>query len=310
MSNLRINQLREARKRPQTLLLGYLTLRSKNHNSLICIFEGNDDVQFYQAFFSKNERNIDFIPFTCNGKDNVLELRKLLTDNCEEKENNYLTAYFIDKDFDDYKGYQPSNNIYCTPTYSIENILVSEHILKNLMQGEFHCNDEDGTEDTQAILTLYRERLKEFTTIFKEINLLIYHARINTITLTNIEDDIRKYVKINIDKIEQKYDSNAALSLLGYSIIPDSKKLSETKKAFEKLDPLNDWRGKFLFSFFIKFLSDLKEDRCNKTPSYFKKSKKVNFNPHNDIIRILASIAKTPACLNKFISHLASICNH
>ena len=55
--------------------------------------------------FFLRDKNIDFIPFVCGGKDKVFELRELLKINYEEKLHNYLTAFFIDKDFDNYKGY-------------------------------------------------------------------------------------------------------------------------------------------------------------------------------------------------------------
>ena len=146
--------------------------------------------------------------------------------------------------------------------------------------------------------------MQEFIEIFKYINLLIYYARTTGKKIKNIDDSIKKYVKITIKKVEQKYDKEKIV----YDLLeefPDCELFLEKKKIFIKLDPLKDWRGKFFYSFFVKFLSVLKEDRINKNPIYFKKYKKVNFNPHSDIIRTLASISEAPECLKKFISNLS-----
>lgn len=305
MNDERMEKLRKERSSSCVALLKYKMLRSKHQKNLICVFEGNDDIQFYQTFFNRRDEKISFIPFNCEGKDNVLKLRELLKTNQEERSNNCLTAFFIDKDFDGYKDYQPGDDIYCTPTYSIENILVGEEILKELIQGEFHCNNEDGVDDVQKILNIYRERLGEFKDVFFDINLLIYYARTERKKLRGIERDIRRYAEISIDKIEKKYDENTMLDLLDSADRPDDALLFAKKETFSKLDPIKDWRGKFLYQFFIKFLSDLKCDRGKKFPKYFKKKKKMTFNPDVDVVRALASIAEIPVCLNAFLNNLS-----
>ena len=305
MSEARTNSMREARRNVHVNLLKYNKIRSQLNGILICVFEGHDDTTFYGSLFKKVAPEKVYTGFNCNGKDQVLALRDKLRENVERCENEKLcpVVFFIDKDFDGYKNYQPGNDLYCTPTYSIENLLVGKDVLKELLKGEFHCNDEYALDEIKKIIQLYEKSWAAFIEAFRHVNHLIYYARKNNIRLNNIEKNINSYITVKIDRVKLKCDRISLSKLVGLSSPPDDLLLNETLNDFLRLDPATEWRGKFIFEFFRKFLCILKEDAGSKTPIYFTRRKNIRFNPTGDIIRTLASIINPPPCLVKFISH-------
>jgi hypothetical protein len=302
MSEDRTEKLRKAREIPQVELQKYHLLRSKNGTKLICAFEGHDDVTFYDTIFNNINPNIKYAPFVCNGKDKVLALRDILARNVAS--DAALVRFLVDADFDGLKGKLPGSDIYLTPCYSIENLLVGRPILEKLLRGEFRCHDEHGDADIENIGNLFELRLTEFNACMREANQLLFFARTTDIKLAPIDDKLTaKYLSMSLKPITVVGSHAQLCTLLGYENPPDASALSVCKQAFDLLDPSMDWRGKFLFAFFRKFLSHIKDDRGTKTPVHFKKKGNMTFSPENDIIRTLTTLIAVPECLRAFVSN-------
>jgi hypothetical protein len=209
--------------------------------------------------------------------------------------------YFIDKDFDGLKGHPAGNDLYCTHTYSIENILVNLKVLKMLLQGEYRCNDENGSEDISNISELYCNRLTEFIQIIKNANQIIHYARTENLSCCSIDNDLKKYASINLEHVKPAESESELWRIVGMLSEVSLDVLASREQDFISLDPIQDWRGKYYFAFFRKFLADLKDDRGSKAPKYFKQRANMSFSPQADIIRPLASIVDIPQCLSIFI---------
>ncbi len=302
MSAERLDALREARQRAPVVLQRYNNLRSRVSGKLVCAFEGPDDVAFYDAMLPRIKADFEHIPFVCSGKDKVLQLREILQRNVAA--DSKLVLYFIDRDFDGSKGHDEGSDLYITPCYSIENLIVGSAMLTRLLRGEYRCNDEHAETDVAAICQLFEERLAEFHAAMHEVNFLLFFARKNMLRLASIDNDIRKYISISLATISLKVNTAEIAKLLGYDAAPDPAALQPLASDFAMLNPLLDWRGKFLFAFFRKFLAAIREDRGTKKPNipqHFKGRADVNFQPEGDIVRNLASMINVPDCLRRFI---------
>lgn len=298
----RLEKLRAGREIPQVVLQKYNQLRTKFPGTLVCAFEGADDVTFYDTVFTRVRGELRYVPFVCKGKDQVLSLRTMLERNVST--DAQLVRYFVDNDFDGLKGHLPSEDIYCTPCYSIENALVNDRILIGLLRSEFRCNDEYGDGDIRKSLDIFKDRLTEFQQAIESANKLIFYARRSLTMLSDIEEDLSKYVKITLREVSSIANEDELCRLVGFKVPPDSSELTTADVAFKKLNAGDDWRGKFIFGFFKKFLSELKEDRGRKNPEIFAKRGKMTFSPGHDIIRTLSVLMSVPKCLEEFVCKL------
>jgi len=302
MSEERLEKMRAALDKPQVLLQKYNILRTRHAGKWICAFEGHEDVAFYDVLFDKVGVQFNHVPFVCLGKDYVLQLRQVLSRNTSQ--DSQLVRYFVDRDFDGLKGHEPGEDVYVTPCYSFENLLVNVTVLKKLMQSEFRCNAEDAAEDIEKIENLFAERLSEFISSIRQANFLLHAARSQGIKLNNADNELSKYVRISLSCVKSNGTQAEVAKLLGYATEPDESMLAASKPAFDKLDPQLDWRGKFIFAFFRKFLALLKDDRGGRSPKYFNSRANMDFNSNGDIIRSLASMITVPDCLRNFISRM------
>ncbi|HCT4905027.1 TPA: DUF4435 domain-containing protein [Klebsiella pneumoniae] len=297
----RIGGLRKKREADAVMQLRFNKFLSKAGNEIILAVEGDDDVTFYttvlQRVYSKCA-----IGFVCNGKDGVLQLRNIVRG--KKTYSSVNLTFYVDHDFDGLKGDTPSYDLYCTPTYSFENILVDIRVLNTLLSSEYRCNGFDGLNDIESIGNIYYKRLDEFNTCMKLANNIIHHLRTNGIQSANIDNDIKKYVRISLDGVQSNCEYNDLLTLIGVRDEEELSTFNAGEEVFEKLNPVKSWRGKYILSFFIKILSDLKEDRGRKTPVYFSSKKKMTFNPSNDVIRTLTSCAPIPDCLVAFMNKI------
>lgn len=298
MSAARIEKLRAGRNNEQVQLQSYNNFRSRQGGKLVCAFEGHDDVTFYETMFGKISANIRYVPYVCLGKDKVLQLRQILARNVAS--DSHLMRYFIDHDFDGLKGQPFDDNLYVTPCYSIENLLVGQAVLEGLLRAEYRCHDEYAAQDVAVIGKLFEDRVSEFISCMRDVNCWLHSARTQGIILGEMKDDIEKYLRISLKAITTNAQAGELQVLIGYASAPDVTKLTASLPAFEALDPMKDWRGKFWFAFFRKFLKLLKDDRGTKNPQYFTQKAGMSFNADCDIIRSLASMIAVPQCLHQF----------
>lgn len=295
-----ISKLRIARQKPHVALHDYNLIRSKTADSLICVFEGHEDYPYYDTIFRRVCDEVEYAALVVSGKDQVLGLRELLfkRDTPIDKK----VAYFIDKDFDGFKQYGPSDNTYCTTGYSIENNLCSRTILRPLLAQEYFCHKTGEEDNIDHLIGVIDRRLSEFSELMKISNRAIYFARKNSINLQGITNQITKYINIEINGVSATGASH--LCLVGWPKDLDPGLIPGTIPEFEALSPVEEWRGKFILGFYTELLHKLKDDRCSDAPQHFKVKAKMKFNPKGDMIRTLALLSPIPQCLRAFTLNL------
>ena len=265
--------------------------------------EGSDDSIFYKTCSRSIRPDLQWVSHVCNGKDNVLALRVMLERNTDADASR--TFYAVDRDFDHLKGHKPGPDLYCTPSYSIENLWVNSDVLTELLEDEYKCSL--GTQEVQNLRDLFEARLNEFNDAMRLANKALHYCRVHDLAARPIEKRIKRYVVISLDSVTANYDDGDLAKLLGVHEGTDLDSSDGITTAFHALDPISDWRGKFLFSFFIELLVLLREDRCSDSPNKFAERRKVSFDPRSSLfIRALSSMIVPPPCLTQFINGIAA----
>lgn len=294
MSKL-LDKMQRSTKEPVVILHRITTLRSKYPETNIFVFEGNDDVLYYDVILKNIDSSKEYTPICGKGKDQLLGARDLCYDNGSKK-----IYFFIDKDFDGFKKYKETENVYCTENYSIENNIVSIDSFKSLLNNEFGLvkTEEDFSDFSEKLINL----INDFNEKMKETNLAIFYLRKKDIKSGSIENNISKYINITLEGVS--ITDNDIYDLVSFPNDVDKSKIYTLIDDFEKLDPIKEWRGKFIIGFFKEVLKLLKRDRTSNAPKFFREKYGMDFNVDSNIIRILSSISKPHESLVEFIARV------
>jgi hypothetical protein len=297
---MNLEKMRASRNNPQVALISYTTVRGKNPEKLICVFEGYEDLPYYETVFNRVGNATAFSAIIAKGKDQVLALRAILQSNYYKDDK---VRFFVDHDFDGLKGHALSDDIYVTEGYSIENHLADAGILSSLLNSEFKCCSDEDEQAVKVVNVLFDEFLAAFFEIMRPVNQAIFYARTHDVKLKNIEDRIGEYFLFTLDSITNK--NSDYFNLIGW---PEGlpRDISSVEEVFSEMDPHMQWRGKFIFELFVKFLHQLKNDRTSEAPKLFAKKAGVKFDPNGEIIRSLASLSTIPPSLSAFIAQFQS----
>ncbi|MBU8546310.1 MULTISPECIES: DUF4435 domain-containing protein [Roseomonadaceae] len=297
----RVDKLAAAANTAEVILLSYIKFRGKTAKPYIFVVEGNDDVTFVQTataiINSTIFSHISF--FNCRGKQNALDLISLIR---ESKQLSISSVwFFIDRDFDGLRGRQADTQLWVTPTYAFENLLVSRQVLEALLVAEYRCHGPEGDEEVSKICDLFDELILSYREKMKTPNLCLFHCVRNSIPTHSIDDLIASRISLVSGALKLDADD-----VFFYEGVPKLSSLSvldleKTYVDFHKLDPVKDWRGKFLLRIFVDFLVHLKMDRGSKNPKLFMRRAKMTFSPLNDAIRALTVLATLPDCLKTFL---------
>ncbi|MCK9814473.1 DUF4435 domain-containing protein [Pseudomonas sp. MAFF 302046] len=156
---MNLEKMRASRNNSQVALISYTTVRGKNPEKLICVFEGYEDLPYYETIFNRVGNRIAFASIIAKGKDQVLSLRQALQNNHYQDDK---VRFFVDQDFDGLKGYSSGEDIYMTEGYSIENHLADAKILSSLLNSEFKCHADEDEESINKVNALFDEFLEVF----------------------------------------------------------------------------------------------------------------------------------------------------
>jgi hypothetical protein len=174
-------------------------------------------------------------------------------------------------------------------------------------------SDADHIEDVKRATAAFDALLSQHQNALEEANQLIHHVRTKSLkgeilTSGSISDQCQKFADFDLNtrqvvKLASGVDLEKLISLTNQVPLDEIRK---SHAEFEKIDPAKNWRGKFLFFLYRRFLGFLIEDRNKKTPSFFTKGNgKVSMSVTTDsIIRTLASVCTIPPCMNSFINEI------
>lgn len=288
-------------------------LKHKSQNdSLFCFFEGKDDPKYYgiriQGIIQKNYISID-----CEGKENVILVKKLI--EARKEYNAAPVAYFVDRDYDEHIKLK---NLYCLPSYSIENQYVSKNVIEKILSQEFSLKSDD--IDFNLVMQVFLSLSSEFHNKTKFINAWLA-----------CQNDIRKSIGMNtrlkIDNMIGKYFKSPIVgSLSGVSDYSDLNKLEKIEGLFPdapkitleevlaKINTFNEqellvlFRGKFELAFVVNFLEKLKSEIGRSSPVMFSKKCRCSLRFEQPTFLTMISIyANTPQCLVSYLKERAKL---
>lgn len=280
----------------------------KHDKKYVFLFvEGEDDLYFYP----QNAKNMfvdkDILPLNCCGKNGVLEVNEILTD---EITDNVIAGFFVDKDFDDEKNKSITSGIYITPTYSVENLIYNEETFVNLLFSRFGLIPKEG--GFTKCLDLYEKLSAEYYSSILLYNSWIYAQR-NLVTgekKLNLPKNLPKgFVKMSSSNIVSNYDLNSIEAIHSDAPKVSNDVIKSASEILAKDKPELRFRGKFNWQFFAHVVSLLIADANDESKREFLSSS-VKFNvSKNDSRRFfeeIAPFAKPPKCLLSYFEAMAA----
>lgn len=307
--------LAQNKKKLAVAVMRYNKLRGKVPHGKFAVVEGDDDSVFYSVLLNRVGFKALEMFFVANGKDNVLGLRNHVLKSKEIPKGDG-NIYFVDKDFDGLKNSPAGNDLYVTPTYSLENILVSKTALRCILLAEFKLGDFDAIDDLEKILCLFDNFLLQHEKELNEVNRIIHFVRQRSrlgdqLTSGSINKNCEKFadlkfVDLSINKVAS---GSELLSLICVAGSLDEAQFDALKAEFDGLNSSKDWRGKFLFYLFRRFVKFLVEDRNCKNPRFFTKGggNIALDTSSTSFIRTLASVCDIPSCFDAFMKQAMPI---
>jgi len=291
-----IEEIRTARKSPAVLKTQLISLRGQLPNCIVFAFEGDNDKPVYYQWVKQIRADLCYEPFVCGGKKQVFEFREMLARDLGGLSNRVY--FFIDRDFDDLRGYDDSPVMFMTDRYSVENYLVTARVFDELLKDEFHCHAEPRLR--KEIIERFEKRLEEFFTATKDINRRLFIARrLKLQLLKKLPDGINRLAIVDLSCVSAAKIQPQELVVLAQE--PDHKDAERLSAEFEKLVPIERYRGNHLF--FMKWLELLCADRKKQDSKLFSRleqSRVVSFQGMTP--GMLASKSDYPIGLREFIA--------
>lgn len=305
-----VNKLRAEAETDCVAYTEFMLSYQKKENIIYTFFEGFEDRYYYPIRIEHIMSNIIIRDFICYGKENVLKVYNLIKQSSVY--SNCKSAFFVDSDFDT-NNYP--NEIYKTPTYSIENLYTTESCLEKILISEFKFKRD--TNDFTKCKIIYTSLILKFLSDIEVLNVwLACQADIrneeNILTRLKIDkklkgviskeiinEDLNSYININsinsIEKIEAIFPEAPKISLERFN-----KKL----EAFKEIDKRLKFRGKFSLKFLEIFLIRLQSIDYTKNKIFenaYSSSMRVEYNT---LCSNLSQYAETPSCLRTYLQSI------
>lgn len=291
-----VEKMRAARNGSSVLKLNLVSLRSSLPKVPIFAFEGKDDKAVYFHWTRRVRNDLDYHPFPCDGKEQVLQLRDIV-----ERDMSGLSHgvyFFVDRDFDDLRGRTASGNTFMTDSYAIENYLVDECVLNELLKNEFNCHL--AIAQAVEVKGIFKAVYEKFLGLTYDINLYLYVVRrLGVKLIAPLPDKITKVVEVLIDDVKLKNFDIDALIRTERKILMEE--VEEFRAQFNELSPASRYRGKFAMMFFMKWLEELAIDYNGENPKLFKKIPNTKVHYQKITIDTLACKSILPAGFVDFV---------
>jgi hypothetical protein len=213
--------------------------------------------------------------------------------------------FFIDRDFDDYRGYDPDPvTTFMTDQYSVENYLVTRGVLEELLKDEFHCHAEPLVRN--QVLDRFDECLKQFLVSTEAINFRLFIARRRGFTLCrHLPNRANNVATIGITDVRALNCSPQEIIVFEEAVSSEDER--QLRQEFESLNPPERYRGKFNLLFFMKWLELLATDRRTEPPTIFSEvAKPYSVNLAAISLGMLASKAQSPLGLRDFLAQITT----
>lgn len=265
---------------------------------MFCFFEGKDNAYYVPRIkqFTDN-----YQPIQCGGREKVLEVYRLITNNREY--DRYKKAFFIDRDFNNPLAAR-NPPIFETPCYSIENLYVSVGVFKEIIKNEFNLS-EASDRDYEICLRLFIDRQKEFHLAITLLNswyacsIDIRNAE-GRQTGVNLGDKLPKnFITFTLEGVAANYDLAKIKQTFPDALEVTEEALNKKLSYFSNCQCHKEFRGKYEMQFLLMLIELILQD-AKKTQNYLKQ--KINFSfaekiSNQQAINIFSGYAETPESL-------------
>jgi uncharacterized protein DUF4435 len=304
-----INELRQARSSPRTVLFRLLLDYKPNGGTLHAFFEGQDEESFYVNFLHQYlPSDYKLFMYRCEGKGNVI---KVFNGTDRTKFDHRRLLFFMDRDYSDIlsDSWPNSDNLYTTDHYSIENYLVTEEMFRRYLRDILHL---DGfVDDENALAAHFQEELTRFHSMILIVSAWIIHVQqlglrpnLSDIKLANV---FAISAELRVNRISPRPRSILALldSATGLSTPSGSWRSirATTRRLRSEYSPKQYVRGKFELWFMVEFL--IRIPRLINRPD-IRGSRRVVVHTQlnlSNAIEILGPRVRMPKSLEIFLDH-------
>lgn len=296
MGSKLVDAARLGRSSGAVLKLELAHLKSKSPGNVVFILEGKDDYGPYECWIDRIGAEYTYSLLCGKGKSQLLDLRRRLSDDRTTLKQG---VYFIvDADFDGLRGGEEGQDIYVTDTYSVENLLVSEEIVRSILTDEFQLSGAPKVVD--GLVEQYSKTCDMFGKISRYVNLRIYCRAKLQLSAGNLNNSINKFANIRFDTVTENCTDIDVRCLVPLSREPSREEVRSLEEQFDMFIPVNHYRGKYWLVFLKTWLDIIaamrKHGKCG-----LPQLSSLAFSSSNLSFRSLASRRAPPQSLRRFV---------
>lgn len=272
---------------------------SKYGRDCLYCFVENYDMPYYSGIISVTA-NLQWTSIRCKGKEKVLEIQNYIkgTSNYDD----YAKRYFVDCDFDDNSALD--DEIYVTPTYSIENFYVSEDCMRKILETEYEIDPVVDEELFNKTMGHYKTKRDEFNQAVLEFN--AWYACLHENPLWNHKNVSlsASFPKVLLNykienPIEQSY-TIADIEVMYPNAIRLEQNVIDAKKMYLSENLCMRLRGKYEIEFVYRYIQFLNKDAGTNKREYTKKKKNYTFSL-DGAVTAMSQYADVPEGLKYYI---------
>lgn len=293
------NVLRESRHFPSRKKMEISKIRADHRDMAVVVFEGKEDKLVYRPWFKRCAETVRYEPVVAEGKKAVLAVRAMIKRDVTGQFDGVF--FIIDRDYDDYQGDDPGEEIFCTDRYAIENYLVDADVVDSIMCDNFHCS---GAGHRRAeVIDAFRSALNEFCELVRPVNERVFFARRLGLKLTGGIPELARYLVIDVDGCHQKTEFPDGF--VGLEREPNYDETSDLSREFSQMNPALRHRGKFLMEFFRKWMRAVAEDGASEVPRLFGSKLKGVVDPNQIGLGSMAIVSPMPDGFAEFAQRIS-----
>ena len=268
-------------------------------------FEGKDDFKYYWCRLAPFIGEQGYETYICRSKGNVLQLYNMIRFQTKPRDNEKI-CYFVDNDYE--KSQLQNEDIYVTPTYSIENLYISDSAIKNMLKGEWGLSGEmlKADKDDFEIAFNYLKGKRD-----EVINSIIYANAWYSLQYNKSKGNLQhlKLSAIKEYKTIKDVKDKATLEGMVANSIKVSEEEVEAEIAYLEQNPEGKIRGKYfeqtMPSYFMKVFQDSNKKNNREM---FSKRRRVNINVGEDnMVSVLSQYADSPSNLMAYITKIFNV---
>lgn len=292
------------REQANVALLKIKQTYNKENDNMFLIVEGKDDIAYFKAVCLRYSHlgQADILP--ANNRKNVIATFTALDWNVFSKDR---VLFFVDRDLTDITNeFTPiSSNIYTSDAYSIENSLFDEQLLYVTLQVLYGVYDLSSKEK-ELIHVLYENAIADFELFYTPIMSWILCWRIENkkCNLNNINDG--EFYTVNVGKFVVKNDYREIDTIITRihtecGVPYEVRDVSSYQNLIDQHGGIKKYiRGKYLKTFFVKFLLSLINSFPTLFPARLHPKASINLGPGN-ALPVLCGYMTVPHSLNDFL---------